>query len=316
MNLSKVEKTIIMVLVVALIVGIGGWFFAWPAFQEIGKAETKVKNLETERTNIYASLERETTIDQEIEDAKKEAVKFEENFYPDLTTYEAVEVTLAHLKDSNLETLSISASPMSTYTIALQTFSKGETVYNLKTYAQAARTDVEEEVLAEGQFKDGNKVYTVTVNSITDVQITDEDGKVIEIKDYTEAMEKAHKEMVVKTAVAQNRTQTVGLTTANFEVRGRYEDYLKFIDYIYDAERATYMSSVVIQMTAPPQEDEEYINEDGSIVSGADAGEDAVVFCSPDTEVSASISLMYLSVEQMEEMETLEIAGEKIVVNQ
>ena len=180
MNLSKVEKTIIMVLVVALIVGIGGWFFAWPAFQEIGKAETKVKNLETERTNIYASLERETTIDQEIEDAKKEAVKFEENFYPDLTTYEAVEVTLAHLKDSNLETLSISASPMSTYTIALQTFSKGETVYNLKTYAQAARTDVEEEVLAEGQFKDGNKVYTVTVNSITDVQITDEDGKVIE----------------------------------------------------------------------------------------------------------------------------------------
>ena len=317
MNLSKLEKTVIMVLVIAAVVGLGGWFFAWPAFEGIGKAEKKVASLETERTNIYAALERETTIDQEIEDAKKGALEFEENFYPDLTTYEAVEVTLAHLKDSNLETLSISASPMSTYTLNLQTFTKSDVVYNLKTYAQAARTN-EEEVLAEGQFKDGNKIYTVTVASISDVQITDEEGNVVEIKDYTETMKKAHKEMVVKTVVAQGRNQTVGLTNVSFEVKGRYEDYLKFIDYIFDLERATYMANVEIQMTTAPEKDEDaqYIDEDGNIVSGDEVGSDAVVFCNPDTEVEASITLMYLSVEQMEELETLEIAGEKIVVNQ
>lgn len=318
MNLSKVEKTIIMVLVVALIIVGGGWFFTWPKFEEIGKAEKKVENLETERTNIYAALERENTIDQEIEDAKKEAVKFEENFYPDLTTYEAVEVTLAHLKDKKFDTFSVTSSNMSTYTIALQTFGTTEVVYDLKNYAQAARTKTDEEVLAEGQFKDGDKIYTVTVNSITDVQITDENGEVVEIKDYTETMEKAHKEMVVKTAVAQNRTQTVGLTTVTFDIKGRYEDYLNFIDYVYDYDRATYMTSVTIELTTAPEKDEDvqYIDEDGNVVSGNEVDDDAFIFCNADTEVDASISLMYLSVEQMEELETLEINGEKIVVNQ
>ena len=318
MNLSKAEKGIIIGLVIAIVLGLGAWLFAWPAFQNIEKAEKKVADLETERTNLYATLERENTIDQEIEDAKKEAEKFEKEFYPDLTTYEAVEVTLAHLADSGFENLSINASNLSTYTLSLGMFKGSEVIYDLKKYSRGAKTDDGEEVLASGQFKDGNKIYTVVANGCTNVTIHDENDEIVEIKDYTETMEQAHKEMVVKAAVDNNDKQTVGLTTVTFDIKGRYEDYLKFIDYIFDYERATYMSSVRIDMTTAVSENEDatYINEDGEIVSASQLQGDELVFCDADTEISTSLTLMYLSVEQMEELETLEIGGKKIVVNQ
>jgi len=318
LNLNKTEKTIIIALVIIAVLGLGIWLFAWPAFQGIEKAEKKVADLETERTNLYATLERENTIDQEIEDAKKDAEQFEKNFYPDLKTYETIEVTLAHLADSNLETLGITASNLSTYNLKLATFKQSDVLYNLKKYSQAARTKDGDEVLASGQFKDGGKVYTAVANGFTDVSIVDENGETVEIKDYTETMEAAHKAMVVQTAVSENRSQTVGVSTATFTVTGRYEDYLKFIDYIFDLERATYMSSVTIQLTTTVSQDAEatYVNEAGEVVSASQLKGDELVFCDDDTEVQAAITLMYLSVEQMEEMETLEVAGQDIVVNQ
>ena len=320
MNLSKLEKTVIMVLVIAIIIGLGAWLFAWPAYEEIGKAENKLEKLEKERKEIYAELEREATIDDEIKDAKAEAEKLEGSFYPDLTTYETVEVAIAHLKDSGLETHAVSASNFSTYKLALEVYKKSDVVYNLKTYSQKAREKDEDDVLLAGQFNDNGKVYTVTVNSLTDVVITDENDEKVEISKYTDTMAQAHKEALCAFAVKGGEAQTVGLATATFDVTGRYEDYLNFINYVFDFERATHMSTVVIPMTTDPVEDDEelYIDEEGNIMTGAEAAKegDFGVICDDDTPIEASITLMFLCVEQMEEMEELKIGDTTIVVNQ
>ena len=321
MNLSKVEKIVIMSRVVLGILAAGIFFFAYPAYKEIGKAESRLKSLETERTNIYAELEREATIDDEIKTAKTDAEKLEGSFYPDLTTYETVEAVMAHLKDSALETHGISATNISTESLKLEVYESKEIVYDLKTYSQSARgNDETEEVLLEGQFKDGNKVYTITANSLTDIVITDENEEVVEAKKYTDTMVEAYKETLCKYAAAQGSAQTVGVVTASFKVSGRYEDYLNFINYILNYERATYMDNIVIPMTTDPVADKEalYVDESGNIINGEEATKmtDVGVPCDADTPIEQDITLKFFCVEQMEEMAELKIGDTSIVVNQ
>ncbi len=314
MNLNKIEKIFIMVLVIGIVVGVGIALFVMPAKDKIDAANRNLSSLQKEQEELNASLAREATIDKEIEDAKKDAQALEGNFYPDLTTYEAVEITLAYLEESKLDTLGITATTLSTEELSLEILEQKPVIYDLKTYSQTAR-GTDENALLEGQFKDGDKVYTVTANALNDVVITKEDGSVVESKDYTDTMADAHKEALCRLAASSELSQTVGVTQVTFDVTGTYGDYLKFIDYIYDLERASYMDAVTIPMTA----DLELEDEDGEEIVEAveeELGVELKVPLQPEDEIEQSVTVRFFSVEQMEELEKLEAAGAEIVVNQ
>lgn len=314
MNLSKIEKIFVVVLVVGIIVGVGIALFIVPAKDNIDAANARLTALQKEETDLNAELAREQTIDQEISDAKKSAETLEGSFYPDLTTYEAVEIVLAHLAANDLTTLGVEAEFLTTRDIELELYEEEVVVYDLKTYSQSARgTDAD--ALLEGQFKDGNKVYTITANSVTDVTITDENGTVIERKDFTETMVKAYKQALCELAVSTETTQTVGVTQVTFDVKGKYADYLKFLDFIYDLDRATYMEEVIIPMTYSPDDDDEEVADLVNVVEEAVEME-IVLPCEDDTEVEVPVSIMFFGVEQMEELETIDASGVQVVVNQ
>ncbi len=314
MNLNKIEKIFIMVLVIGIVVGVGIALFVMPAKDKIDAANRNLSSLQKEQEELNASLAREATIDKEIDDAKKEAQALEGNFYPDLTTYEAVEITLAYLEESKLDTLGITATTLSTEELSLEILEQKPVIYDLKTYSQTAR-GTDEDALLEGQFKDGNKVYTVTANGLNDVVITDEEGSAVEPKDYTDTMADAHKEALCRLAASSELSQTVGVTQVTFDVTGTYGDYLKFIDYIYGLERASYMDSVTIPMTADPEFESE---DDEEIVEAVEEelGVELKVPLLPEDEIEQSVTVRFFSVEQMEELEKLEAAGVEIVVNQ
>ena len=307
MNLSKIEKAFVIILVVGIILVGGFILFIKPAYDTIGRAETRLKGLETERTNLYAELARESTIDDEVKEAKEAAKELEGGFYPDLTTYEAVEIAKAYVDQSGLETLSYSATRLSTYSLGLELFTPTEVVYDLKTYSKAAR-GVDENALLEGQFEDGGKIYTVSALGITDVSITDETGTKVEIKDYTDKMKEAHKQALCQCAVINGNRQVVGLTNVSFEVRGEYKKYLEFIDYLYDLDRATYMTNIVIPVSGAVVEE----SADPSVAPTVGG----IALLEDDTIVNGSFNLVLFSVEQMEELETIDVTGETIVVNQ
>lgn len=314
MNLSKIEKTFIIVLIVGIIIGVGVALFIVPANKEIKTAESRLTAIEKERDELYAELERETTIDAEIEEAQKEAEELEGAFYPDLTTYEAVEIVQAHLKKFELETLSIDAELLTTHKLELEYYTETPVLYDLKTYSQAARGN--DDALLEGQFKDGNKVYTITANDISTVSIADaETGAVVEIKDYTDTMVAAHKEALVRAAASNKNVQTVGLTAVSFDVKGEYGKYLEFIDYIFGLERATYMPEVEIPMTYQVEDDD---SEESAIIDEIEALLDTelVFACTSDTVIEVPVTIYFFGVEQMEELETIEASGVEVVVNQ
>lgn len=313
MNLSKIEKIFVIVLVVGIIVGVGIALFIVPAKDNIAAANSRLETLQKEEADLNAELAREQTIDQEISDAKKAAETLEGTFYPDLTTYEAVEIVLAHLEANNLSTLGVEAELLTTRDLELEFYEEEEVIYDLKTYSQSAR-GTDEDALLEGQFKDGNKVYTITANSVTDVSIADENGTVVEIKNYTETMKKAHKQALCKLAVNTEAIQTVGVTQVSFEVQGKYADYLKFLDFIYGLDRATYMDEVIIPMTYSPEEDDEAAELVDAVEEVVEM--EIVLPCEDDTEVAVDVSIMFFGVEQMEELETIDASGVKVVVNQ
>lgn len=313
MNLSKIEKAFIIILVVGAIVAGGIFLFVLPAKDNIDAANARLGSLKVEEENLNAELAREATIDDEIKTAKTSAEKLEGGFYPDLTTYEAVEIILAHLKANNLKTYGVEANMLSTEDLELEFYTEEPVVYDLKTYSQSAK-GADENALLEGQFKDGNKVYTVAANSITDIVITDEAGNKVETSKYTETMTKAHKEALCRLAADSKIKQTIGVTEVSFEVEGKYGDYLKFIDFIYNLDRASYMADVEIPMTYEPDAD----SEEGEVLGAVEEATEMnlVLPCDEDTDVKVSMAVKFYSVEQMEELETIDASGESIVVNQ
>lgn len=313
MNLSKIEKAFIIILVVGAIIAGGIFLFIMPAKDGIDVAKSRLDTLKTEETKLNEELARESTIDNEIKEAKANAEKLEGSFYPDLTTYEAVEILLAHLKANSLTTLGVEAEFLTTEDLALEIYEEEAVIYDLKSYSQSAR-GTDENALMEGQFKDGNKVYTVTANSVTNVVITDENGAVVEVNKYTDTMKEAHKEALCRVAAQTKTEQTVGVTEVTCDVTGKYADYLKFLDFIFDLDRATHMPEIEIPMTYEPDED----SEEGQAIAeqAGDTNLKIVLPCEEDTEVTVPVTIRFFSVEQMEELETIEASGEKIVVNQ
>lgn len=320
MNLTKLEKTFIIVLVVAGILAAGFFFFDLPAYNRIEAANKNLDKMKSERQEIEQQLAREATIDGEISDAKKEAEKMEGDFYPDLTTYEAVELTLAYLKACDMQAPEgITVSPMTTGDLALAAFTPTEVIYNLKTYAQTAR-GTDENALLEGEFLDKNKKYSIVVSSMTDVQITNvETGEAVAKNAYTDTMKDAYREAICRYADSNKLSQTIGATEVSFIVTGTYENYLKFIDYVFDIERATYMDTVIVPMTRDIEEEEgvSYRDEMGNVVSSAQAASAAAqVAYKPEDQVEQSVTFIYYSVEPMEALEKIDAAGVQVVVNQ
>ncbi len=319
MNLGKVEKIIIAVLVVGAIIGFGIFLFIVPSYNKIGVAEKRYNALVTEQQEIYQKLERENTIDSEIKEAKKSAQKLEGSFYPDLTTYEATEITLAYLKKCNLITNGISVESLSTEDLTLYSYEDVEVNYTLKQYSKGAR-GVEENALTEGQFKDGNKVYTVAYGSISDIQIFDADGNVIDKAKYTDTMKKVYNKTLCRAAMANDTKQTVAKVTLSFTVDGLYKDYLAFLDYINDLDRATLLSDVTIPMTIEIKEEDDsdklFVDEAGNVLSGSEAN-GGEMRCEDDTPIlEREVVLTFYCVEPMEDLANLEAADATIVVNQ
>lgn len=323
MKLNKVEKVIVVIIVLGLILGLGIFMLVKPSFENIGKQQKVLDSYRTELNDLNTKLARLDTIDADIDEQKTEARKYETKFYPDLTTYEASEMAMAYLQAANLEAHSISITSMSTKSLSLSYFTPPSVGYELKSYgASAKKTEQgDEEILEAGQFKDGNKVYSVTVNSIAEVVITDENGEVVPVSRYTDNMKKVYKAALCKYVASQDASETTGLITASYEVKGTYKDYIDFIDHIYALERATTVPNVVIPMTYTPEKDKEddttYIDEAGFGHSNEEVAESgAELPIEDDTEVTQTITLMFLTVEPMKALNTLDIDGTTVVVDQ
>lgn len=327
MKLNKIEKIIVVILVIGVILGVGIFMFVKPSFDKIGVEQNTLANYQKELAELNDKLSRLDTIDGDIQAQKDSAKKYEGKFYPEMTTYETSELAMALLKAANLEAHAIQVGSLSTNMVSLQYYLEPEIAYDLKTFAATAKADPDNAgdtvILESGEFMDGNKKYSVAVDSVCNVVIADENDEVVEPSRYTDTMKKIYKAAVCRFAQENNRSQTTAVMTATYQVTGRYADYMAFIDHIYSLEKATTVQTVIIPVTVPaPTTDEDedtqtyYVDEAGLMVSANEVEGDQQIVVDDDTIVEQNLTIYFLAIDPMQEVTRVDADGTEIVVDQ
>ena len=133
MKISKQERILIVVFLVAAIIGVGIFVFILPNFNKISDNNKQLASVNKQYADINKQLEHESTIDNEISQAYEDGKNLADKFFNDLTEYEADEIMrkfIANGKDITIDGLTI--SPFSTQA---SVFSPTEVTYPLKDFA-------------------------------------------------------------------------------------------------------------------------------------------------------------------------------------
>ena len=136
MKISKQERILIVVFLVAAIIGVGIFVFILPNFNKISDNNKQLASVNKQYADINKQLEHESTIDNEISQAYEDGKNLADKFFNDLTEYEADEIMrkfIANGKDITIDGLTI--SPFTTQALSVSVFSPTEVTYPLKDFA-------------------------------------------------------------------------------------------------------------------------------------------------------------------------------------
>lgn len=233
MKLSNKEKVILAVFLAIVIIAAGAFLIVVPEYQKIAGNRSSLDAVKAQRDQLYQTLSRESTIDDELETAAENAKTFANYFYDDMTTYEADAVFREILQNGGVKTDSLSIGPFTTSTLTVSEFVETFVTYPLKEYSG---------------YKDDRGISGIDFSGFP-LQF-DEDGNVVETDELKEALGDAMdvlKEYV--NTMLSTTEQTLGSVTANFEITCTRQQYLDFLDYVHTLEHATYISGANINFT-------------------------------------------------------------------
>lgn len=233
MKLSNKEKVILAVFLAIVIIAAGAFLIVVPEYQKIAGNRSSLDAVKAQRDQLYQTLSRESTIDDELETAAENAKTFANYFYDDMTTYEADAVFREILQNGGVKTDSLSIGPFTTSTLTVSEFVETFVTYPLKEYSG---------------YKDDPGIAGIDFSGLP-LQF-DEDGNVVETDELKEALGDAMdvlKEYV--NTMLSTTEQTLGSITANFEITCTRQQYLDFLDYVHTLEHATYISGANINFT-------------------------------------------------------------------
>ena len=140
-------------------------------------------------------------------------------------------------------------------------------------------------------------------------------------------MQKVIKAAMCRYASTNRISSTVGVVQASFHIKGTFENYVKLIDDIYSFDhRAMMTPQVSYPRTTSEITDEDSKNalvqdETGYVHTAAESSENSEIVVENDTPIEQDITLIFLCVEPMDALETVDVTGtpdkaDDIVVNQ
>lgn len=231
MKLSNKEKVILAVFLAIVIIVAGAFVIVMPEYNKIEGNRAELENIKNQRDQLYQTLTRESTIDDELKAAANKADKFANYFYDDMTTYEADAMFRQILEEGGLKTDSLSISPFSTSTLTVSEYVQTFVSYPLKEYS--------------GYVDDRGMDFS-------QYQLNyDDEGNIVIDEALQEAMPDMIKDITKEyiNTLLSSTNQTLGSISASFTVDCTRAEYYDFVDYIHGLERATYISGASIPYT-------------------------------------------------------------------
>lgn len=222
MKLSKNEKVILLVFLVILIIVFSVIVFLMPEFNKIAPNNEALDAAKAKRDGIYASLSREATIDDELEEAKKSAEDHTKYFYDDKFTNHDLDVFTREILSANdMEVVSLQIAPYTTTSLELMDYIEVPVVYPIKVSADIINgTDYTEYVWTQEYDEKGEPIKPTPDQYFT---------------------------------YLRTHTQTVGVHGVTVTVKGERQDFVALFDYIKDLPMATYVAAASIPYTGKEQ---------------------------------------------------------------
>ncbi len=295
MKLSNKEKVILAVFLAIVIMAVGAFMLVVPEYQKISGNKASLEDARVRRDQLYNSLTRESTIDQELKDAMEAAKDYADYFYDDMTTYQADAMFREILQNGGIGTDSLRIGEFTTSTLSLSTFVETFVTYPLKEYSG---------------YRDSQGVDL----SQYDLNY-DADGNIIEDEAFTAIQEELSAKLLkdLKRLQLSAENQTIGSITADFDVTCTRQQYLDFLDYVHNLERATYIHSAEINYTKAPASTERetptlppVTDENGNplpVQSAAQISDDTRVKDTDESTYSINMTLYCVKELQIEENE-------------
>lgn len=305
MKLSRKEMTVLTFFLFFVVIAIGAFLFVLPEYEKIDPNKNALQAARDEKDRVYASLEREATIDQDIQYAIEHANSLSLYFYDDMTEYEADVIVREILDDTNMHTSSLSMGSFTTATLTVSDYIETVVSYPLKEYS-------------------GFKADNISVGE-SGLEY-DEDGKIVIPQAYIDKYgeEQALTEYLV--ALFSSESQTIGAITASFTVTGTRGDFLNFLNYVAGLERATRINSTTVSYTGvvsnnsvnnTPVPLAENVDADETTAEGEEEETAAPENTSggegqlnDNSVISAGISMTFYCVRPMEALETTAVEVE------
>jgi hypothetical protein len=246
-NISKLEKTVILIVIAGMILGLGIYFIVLPAYNEIGVVDTKIAEVEKQIAAAQELAARERQLDADIGDQRERVSTVHEGFFDEITTTEAVTIVqqiLANAPDgghTDFEGIMVSTVTEGFLNLVL-TSQEREIDYTMRELAQFFAPEEEElpdfsaEVLAVAEFvaaRDNGNVDEILfgfIESPVSLQLAITDmlkGRNLSEAERLELLNFAREVVGVE-------SQFPGLITAEFTLALSYIEYLNFLDYLYN----------------------------------------------------------------------------------
>ena len=281
MKLTNKEMAILSVFLSIVIIVAGLFLFIMPEYEKIDPNRSSLESAKNQKEQIYQSLAREATIDQEIQDAVDQANVNALYFYDDLTSYEADVILREILEATKMSTNTLTINSYTTSTLSVTDYVETIVTYPLKEYS--------------GFIDDRINAGELTAEY-------DEEGNLIIPDDFMEKFEDALKEYM--TALLSTQTQTVGSITVNFVIEGRRGDFLNFLNYVADLDKATHIDSTTIAYTAAVSANNNAAagNPDDVAPPVANAASTEQTL-NDNSEISANVTMTFYCITPMKMME-------------
>lgn len=242
MKLTKAEKTIAIIFVVALILGVGIFAFIYPQYQKIGKNQKNLESKKQEYATLMETLSREATINDEIKAAYDKAKDSSDCFYEDMTTEEA-DVIMHELMDAIKRDLdSLSIANFATTSLSVSFLDEVEVTYPLKEYSKS-------DIIMPGAAAKEDTSGAAAENDTGEPTGTGEETELTE----------------EELRLLLSSSETVGSIALTFEVIADTDGLLEFLDYIAELPKASYISNVSLEYG---KEDEETAETDPTLKKG------------------------------------------------
>lgn len=299
MKLSKQERIGVLIIAVAIIIGLGIFFFIVPKFEEVGVSRNTLSSKQSEYQAAVDKANLKDGLKDQVIAAYEEGQDLADMFFEEMTPYELDAETRLFLENAkaaghNVVVESLNVSMPSTATLSVSFFSESELSYDLKSYATQGQQDTEEELAAAARrqklMSQLSTAQTVGASNVSFTVTAMSQEELIAFIDYINDYKKTEDGKEIRKALMH----TGGLSVSYAEVTEKYAVIMEEMQEEIEEKAASELKKNEGNNAAVEEKD---ATDTGATGDEEDEGKVAI----SDVLKSYNISLTFYFIERMQD---------------